>query len=200
MRPATQADVTCLAAPRPDRRVLYFDIDGTLVQPPFGAAKAALADGAFERAVRAACFDRLVCVSDACLAARMALARGGGASSPWAALFRLCRGTFQDPAWFRLHVDAVTDPLHRAMAIDPCEDWFYVDDRASSYAAQAGLGSQDGCRRILTCRPSGDGSDVLRWLLGLARGAPVRPRRAALPPRDAPYPGPSSTPYAWRRV
>ena len=56
-----------------DTRVLYFDIDGTLLTE--SEPKTALADGAFEQAVRAAGFDRLVCVGNVVTTIRFLLGR-----------------------------------------------------------------------------------------------------------------------------
>lgn len=151
-------------------RVLYFDIDGTLVQPTFGPAKPALADGRFEAAARAAGFDRLVCVSDGVLMAR-ALAEHG-LVDPQGHLLRLCAGTVQDEVWFRTHVDGVEDPLHRGRHIDASTDWFYVDDFAPKYLerahgpAAARLALTSG--RALDCSQDADGEQVLQWLHGLA--------------------------------
>ena len=44
-------------------RILYFDISGTLTREGSERAKPQLNDGAFGEAVRAAGFERLVCVS-----------------------------------------------------------------------------------------------------------------------------------------
>ena len=43
-------------------RVLYFDIDGTLLTDRGGVPKKQLAGGGFEAAVRSCSFDQLVCV------------------------------------------------------------------------------------------------------------------------------------------
>lgn len=148
---------------RSQARVLYFDIDGTLVDQARGVAKRALAGGRFERLVRAARFDRLVCVDTVPLTSgRGRWPRRG--SDPWRGVFRRCRGTIADYAWLRLHARLVGDPASRGTYIDLDEDWYYVDDHAHAYAARAGIDAPQQGRRILQCEPAGAGLDVHSWL------------------------------------
>jgi hypothetical protein len=67
-------------------KTLYFDLDGTLVLSSFGQVKPRLDQGRFERGVRRAAFQRLVCVANS-VAIISALARslgvGGICSSPY---------------------------------------------------------------------------------------------------------------------
>jgi len=55
------ADESCIV--RGEVKTLYFDINGTIAREY--QCKPALADGAFEQAVRKAGFERLVCMSNA---------------------------------------------------------------------------------------------------------------------------------------
>lgn len=149
-------------------RTLYFDIDGTLLRGSFGAPKARLAQGAFERAVRAADVERLVCVGNVVAIVRT-LERGQRVDGHGMVL-RVCQGVFEDEAWFRRVTDLVADPAARAAAIDEARDWFWVDDLAERYCVTAGradLFRAHAGTRILVPAPDGDGGDVLRWLAGL---------------------------------
>ena len=79
-------------------RTLYYDIDGTLLD--HSVPKPLLADGAFERLVRAAQFERLVCVGNVGLIIQ-ALERAGLPQDGLGTVWRSCRGCFEDEAWFR---------------------------------------------------------------------------------------------------
>ena len=198
------AGVPAVWPPRP--RVLYFDIDGTLVRPTFGRAKHALAGGRFERILHRAGFDRVVCVSDAVTIARLlaeVAPRRLRADVP-STLFRFCAGVFDDRAWFREHVRAIQDPIERASEFDLREDWYYVDDHAWRYLARAGIPPDDAAERVLQCDPHGEGEDVAAWLTGLAAGRLLPEERRDM--RAAPRYGlgdygldGSLAPYSWRR-
>jgi hypothetical protein len=145
-------------------KTLYFDIDGTLLAR--SAAKPMLADGAFERAVREAGFERLVCVSQLC-----ASIRGMGALRPdmdeHAMLMDVCRGTFADPDWFRQAVRLTDNPELRVGGIDMEGDWWYADDLADRFFSSEGR--QDEYRehlgiRVYQARTYGDGTGILDWL------------------------------------
>lgn len=148
-------------------RVLYFDLDGTVVTGFGGAAKALLAEGGFERAVRAAGCSRLVCVGNA-VAILQSLARMGQDHDEIRTVFRLCQGAFVDEAWLRSVLELIPiDPRRRVEGIDRGLDWLYVDDLAEQYCSDAGaeeLFLEQRGGRILGCDPEGDGRDVLAWL------------------------------------
>lgn len=171
-------------------RLLYFDIDGTLVRQTFGEAKRRLANGRFERAVRAAGFDGVVCVSDAVWMAQ-ALAKDSGADVHQR-LLPYCGGTIQDGTWFRENVELVSDPTRRGEEIDTEVDWYFLDDWAHDYLARAHgelfarRAEREG--RVLTCRPDGSGADVLQWLRSL-RPERTRARRPAILQGVASMPG-----------
>jgi hypothetical protein len=146
-------------------RTLYFDIDGTLLVGSFGAPKATLARGAFERAVRAAGFQRLVCVGNVIGIVRQ-LERDGRAIDGLGMVLRVCQGVFEDEAWFRAVTTLVDDPARRALAIELGGDWFWVDDLAPRYCEEAGVPALRAHLggRILAPVPEGDGADILAWL------------------------------------
>jgi hypothetical protein len=179
-------------------RTLYFDIDGTLVQQTFSDAKRRLGGGAFERAVRRAGFDRLVCVSDAATIARTHL-EAGLTTNPHDVVFELCRGTIEDRQWFDTHVALAPDPTQRARSIDPREDWYYVDDWARRYLwrslprGRARRMLRSG--RVLRCAGGGTGQDVLDWLASLTPAPPSgRPAPSPRGRRATPTPTPPPTP------
>ncbi|MGE0193381.1 MAG: hypothetical protein AB7T63_15225 [Planctomycetota bacterium] len=156
-------------------RVLYFDIDGTLVHETFGAAKRALAHGRFERLVRSAGFDRLVCVSDAVSIGRLVAAQRPG-EDLMDTVLHLCGGTLRDGEWFRTHVRPVFDPIHRGRYIDTRCDWYFVDDWATAHLEQAYPSTWiDYLRqgRVLQCNAVGSGDDIVAWLRRIAQ----RPHR-----------------------
>lgn len=153
-------------------RTLYFDIDGTLLLGSFGAPKPALAAGAFERLVRAAGFERLVCVGNV-----VNIVRTLEKSRPvdgLAMVLRVCQGVFEDEAWFRRVTTLVDDPAARARAVLGSSglDWFWIDDLAAHYCEQADLAAayrEHVGTRILVPTPDGDGRDLAGWLAGLRR-------------------------------
>jgi len=153
-------------------RTLYFDIDGTLLLGSFGAPKPALAAGAFERLVRDAGFERLVCVGNV-----VAIVRILEKSQPvdgLAMVLRVCQGVFEDEAWFRRVTTLVDDPAERARTVvgSTHPDWFWIDDLAEHYCENAGLGAayrEHAGTRILAPTPDGDGRDLAEWLGRLRR-------------------------------
>ena len=113
-------------------RILYFDLDGTLIHLNFGSVKSALGRGAFERAVREAGFERLVCIGNA-MAIITLLEETGREPDGHAMLMELCGGAFRDEAWLRSICGWVRDPKHRVREIAFDRDWWCVDDMATRY-------------------------------------------------------------------
>ena len=147
-------------------RRLYFDVDGTILRMYTTSAKSALAGGMFERAVRGAGFDELVCVGNYVAVALM-MQTVMEDFDPLRAVFEVCAGVFVDEEWFRSHARLISDPDQRAAEVDLEDDWWYVDDLAEKYFSDAGRGEvyrQQLGRRILAPTPEGDGRDVLDWL------------------------------------
>ena len=153
-------------------RTLFFDLDGTVVALEEGTVKPRLAGGAFERAIRRAGFDRLVCVGSA--VALIAYVeelkmRPDGHQM----IFDLCFGAFEDKSWFMSVCSWIAEPRARGSAIDDVGDWWYVDDLAQRYLEQAGkrsLFERHKGGRILVPGANGNGQDVLDWLEGIHRG------------------------------
>jgi serine/threonine protein phosphatase 1 len=154
------------ALPRNDTKVLYFDIDGTLLDYD-DEPKAALLDGKLEKALKEAGFDHLACVSgwvDILAAPVMQIQT---LSERKEALHKKLAPLFPDREWFLDKLMLVYDTDHRCRYIDLQSDWYYVDDWADHFFTAA-LGPQryeaEQGRRILLCDHEGDGSDVLVWL------------------------------------
>jgi phosphoserine phosphatase len=147
-------------------KTLFFDLDGTVIVLERGTVKPLLAAGAFERAIRRAGFQQLVCVGNA-VALIAHLEEMGVEADGHQMIFDLCFGAFEDRSWFRGACSWITEPGDRGSIITGTGDWWYVDDLAQRYLDQAGkhalFESQSG-GRILVPDANGDGQDVLDWL------------------------------------
>ena len=145
-------------------KTLYFDINGTLTYEY--VCKPALAGGVFETEVRAARFERLVCVSSFQKNIEFLMEMGKN-PDPHAILFDACFGAFADPVWFRSVTTLAADSSHRGRSIDRSGDWWYADDRAEEYLVADGLAdvffAHNG-GRIFVPRSNSDGADVITWL------------------------------------
>ena len=147
-------------------RILYFDIDGTILCSDNGEVKEHLRDGALELAVRRAGFTQLVCVGNIGIVANAVVEQGIDFEA-LEVVFRICGGAFQDISWFRAVTGMVTDPEKRAEFIDFSSDWWYMDDLADIYLRKAGLKEnvmEADSHRVLVPDPGGNGSEVLDWL------------------------------------
>lgn len=147
-------------------KTFYFDIDGTILPLEAEGPKPALAAGALERAVRAAGFERLVCVGQIVTSIRLLESFQRNVDGP-GMVYSLCRGAFADEDWFRGRCELVADPDSRAAAVDRDGDWWYADDLADVYFARAGLSNvytEHVGGRIHHADPAGDGAELLAWL------------------------------------
>ena len=145
-------------------KTLYFDINGTIVHDY--RCKPALSGGAFERAVRRAGFQRLVCMSNIQNTIKL-VADLGTQPDGLGIMFDMCWGAFRDANWFRQVTALVPDANHRALYIDVAADWWYVDDLAKEYLEKEGLanvfeGNVGG--RILVPSSNSNGDEMLWWL------------------------------------
>jgi len=151
-------------------KILYFDIDGSLLREDTATVKPALANGRFERLVSEAGFDRLVCVGNI-----VTLVQQLPAITPDIdgadVIFTYCGGAFADLDRFRATVEWVDSPERRARHLDRAADWWYLDDLARFYLEQESMGELLEAElggRIYVPRPNGDGSGVAAWLTGVA--------------------------------
>lgn len=170
------------AGSRRRERVLYFDIDGTIVHQTFGPPKAAFANGGFEALLREGELDRIVCVSDAVSMGR-ALEAAGQISSVGRYVFKQCRGAFRDWRWFARNIEFVSDPSNRARDIDVASDWLLIDDWADRYLmrgrSRALLRSARRGQRVFRPEPDSDGWELRAWLRErlAAQARPMSTRR-----------------------
>ncbi len=147
-------------------RLLYFDIDGTLLLGDTGEPKAALAHGAFEIAIRQKGFDELICTGNY-VDVIHSIEEIDPSYEGMSELFRVCAGVFTNEDWFRKITTLVKDSLYRAKEIDLNEDWWYLDDLAEYHFVIAELKEvfeSNRGRRIMIPSPTGDGADILDWI------------------------------------
>ena len=134
-----------------------------------GEPKPALLNGAFERAVRLARFEELVCVGNFVDAGRAAQ----GIDRRYdihTAIVSICGGVFRDEEWFRENTALVQDSYNRAGEVSLESDWWYVDDLAEYYfkaAYREDVFEENVGRRIFVPEPEGSGQDVLDWIAGI---------------------------------
>jgi hypothetical protein len=147
-------------------RILYFDLDGTILSSKDGEVKQELRNGALENAIRRAKIAHLVCVGNIGIVAS-AVEELGHNYDAIEIVFRLCNGAFKDINWFRDVTTMVSDPENRAEFINLSSDWWYMDDLAEIYLKKADLletlMKTDHCR-VYIPNPSGSGAGVLDWL------------------------------------
>jgi hypothetical protein len=156
-------------------RKLYFDIDGTILDLESGNLKPVLGGGRLGRAIRDARIGKLICVGNFVEVIRTLWTVNPGYDG-LGSIFELCRGAFDDEAWFRAHTALVERPASRAAEVELTEDWWYMDDLAETYFAECGRTSvylKHLGGRILRPSPTGDGQDVLDWLRAIARPTAV---------------------------
>lgn len=168
-------------------RVLYFDIDGVLLdyddQP-----KPALVGGPLEARLKALGFERLVCVSGWSDMLQASVARIPADEQP-RRIHRMLEAIFPDREWFLERLELTNNTDHRCEQIDRDADWYYADDWADKFfTAQFGeeaYGRFFGNRVLLASHRS-DGSDRLEWLdwLESILRAPVAPARSTTYPSD----------------
>ncbi len=152
-------------------KILYFDVDGTILPRNTPEPKSALADGRLEAAIRDAGFTGMVCVGNFASIAHMATSIDPGYDSI-GTLFRMLGGAFSDEDWFRSVTGLVVDAQKRAEHISFEGDWWYTDDLALEYlgaASRSQLLSGDDAHRICIPDPYGDGADIIDWIRASGR-------------------------------
>jgi hypothetical protein len=146
-------------------RVLYFDIDGALLDS-YDQPKPGLVAGGFEALLVSRRFERLMCVSgwaDMVQAPACRIPREHRGES----IHRMIAGLFPDREWFLSHLELGTDTDHRGRLIDRSVDWYYLDDNADEFFTAA-FGAEaytaELGRRICCPHHGSDGSEVITWL------------------------------------
>ncbi len=146
-------------------RVLYFDIDGALLDW-YDKPKSALLSGGFHSLLVSRQFALLVCVSG--------WAEIVPAEVSWypldqrkASIHRLVAPLFSDRDWFLSRLELGVNTDHRGFLIDRNKDWYYLDDNADQFFSEA-FGpeaySAELGRRICCPHHSSDGAEVIAWL------------------------------------
>jgi len=181
---------------RPAPRLLYFDIDGVLLDYD-NRPKRALVAGVLEGHLKACEFDRLVCVSGWVTLVRAAhphapspvhlagvLARTAGDrpdNPAWSPSASDQHPLFPDAAWFLTRLRLIADPGKRCEAIDLTTDWWYADDFAADHFVKVHgreLFERQLGKRILQADPLSDGANLLTWLRDVVMANP-RSRRVS---------------------
>ncbi len=99
------------------KRILYFDVDGTILLLAKGIPKPALQGGAFEEAVRSTGFSQVICVGNVVNIVHE-LQHLGKAVDGSDIVFDLCQGIFRDKKWLKEVLSLVSNPEHRVRDID----------------------------------------------------------------------------------
>jgi hypothetical protein len=116
-------------------RILYFDIDGVLVDYD-DRLKPALDNGALERELKAAHIDRLICVSGWADMSQEPVLDITPVDRPgW--VYRKFSSLIPDRRWCLERLELGSDTDHRARLIDLETDWYYVDDWADKFFIEA---------------------------------------------------------------
>ena len=149
----------------PLMRVLYFDIDGALLDLS-EVPKPGLRGAEFGRLLASRGFDSLVCVSGWADLVQTR-ERGIRAENQKTAIHALLAPLFEDLDWFLERLTLGTDTDRRGRLIGHLHDWFYVDDNADRYYipvfGQLAYDAESG-RRICLATWESDGSEVWEWL------------------------------------
>jgi hypothetical protein len=147
------------------KRLLYFDIDGTILDKSSKAVKKNLQDGQLELKIREANFDKIYCVGNV-NDIFQGLDKMGQHVDSVEIVYTLCFDAFTDFDWFMNYVCCTKNPDQRIKQIQFSEDWWYMDEMAGHYLKKGGkseiLKRQQG-NRILIPKPNGDGEDIINW-------------------------------------
>ena len=146
-------------------RILYFDIDGVLLDYE-DRPKPALVGGVLQSELQRLDFRKLVCVSGwANTAFEPGLRLAPAQRVRW--IYRPLKDIFPDEAWFCARTDLYAESDKRGFAINLAANWYCVDDWADKFTAESygeALYKAELGRRISRPDPYGDGSDILAWL------------------------------------
>jgi len=146
-------------------RVLYFDIDGVLLDS-YDQPKSALLAGGLQALLISRRFEQLVCVSGWADIVRAAACRVP--REQWlASIHRMVSGLFPDREWFLSHLELGEDTDHRGRLIDRSADWYYVDDNADQFFTAAfGMDAYTAelGKRICCPQHDSDGWEIVAWL------------------------------------
>jgi hypothetical protein len=147
------------------KKLLYFDIDKTILAGSTRAVKKNLQNGQLELKIKENNFDKIFCVGNVNKIFN-GLEEMGQHVESVEIIYTLCFDAFTDFEWFLSNVCCTKESEHRIKQIQFTQDWWYMDSLADKYFKKVGkneiLNRQEG-KRILIPTPEGDGQDILNW-------------------------------------
>ena len=155
------------------KRVLYFDIEGTLLDDDDDTAKKALTNGQLETALKSCAFDYYACVSGHSDMIHQSHQYGQipSKNAQKEVIWHLLKDIFPDKENFIAKLILIYNSDRRAEYINPDSDWYYVDDWADKFYSDAfdrlTYQEMENNKRIFLTDPNGDAADILQWLAQL---------------------------------
>jgi hypothetical protein len=147
------------------KKLLYFDIDGTILDSSTKAVKRNLQNGQLELKIREAHFDKIYCVGNVNEIFK-GLEEMGQQVDSVEIIYTLCFDAFTDFDWFMKNVCCAKQSDQRIKEIQFNEDWWYMDVLAERYLdtdESIGVLKQHLGARIFIPKPEGDGEDIINW-------------------------------------
>jgi len=147
------------------KKLLYFDIDGTILDGSTKAVKSNLQNGQLELKIRENHFDKIYCIGNVNDIFK-GLEKMGQHIDSVEIIYTLCFDAFTDFNWFMNNVCCTQNPDLRIKQIQFMQDWWYMDVLAKRYfnsgETKKTLKEHLGTR-ILIPEPNGDGKDIINW-------------------------------------
>ena len=147
------------------KKLLYFDINGTILDSSTKAVKKNLQNGQLELKIRKANFDKIFCIGNVNDIFN-GLEEMGQHVDSVEIVYTLCFDAFIDFDWFLKNVCCTKSPDQRIKQIQFKEDWWYMDVLAERYFNRGETKEtliQHRGTRILIPKPDGDGKDIINW-------------------------------------
>jgi len=150
----------------PNRKVLYFDIDGVFVDDLF-EDKLALINREFEYRLKKLEFNDYVCLSTWSTIVKIQLIPLNEEEQK-EKIYNMVSGVIKDKEEFiqKLILKNQTEEL-RCKHISMKDDWYYIDNQAKRYFTNVfdvSIYEEYLGTRILNVETEGDGSDIIHWL------------------------------------
>jgi len=153
------------------KKLLYFDIDGTVLNSASKAVKSNLQNGKLELKIREAHFDKIYCMGNVNDIFN-GLEEMGQHVDNVEIVYTLCFDAFTDFDWFINHVCCMKNPDQKMNQIQYNEDWWYMDVSAKKFLKNGDSGpdlKQHLGTRILVPKAQGDGEDIITWIETVCR-------------------------------
>lgn len=148
------------------KKLLYFDIDGTILDGSTKAVKENLKNGQLEIKIKKCHFDKIFCVGSVNDIFKD-LENMGQHVDNTEIVYTLCFDAFTDYDWFVSSIHCLKDSDQQIYPIEFDGDWWYMDCRADNLLKKIGkygIFTQQVGKRILIPNPTGDGQDIISWL------------------------------------